>query len=502
MVVPEAQMKEAKALHFPLRRAWMLLASYRQPRSVAAFGAVSTSVVAWQGNIAGLGRASSLLLLLLTLRALQRARAIAPTVTPRGLVDDVTLDWQGPEDESGGELAKALGHFTDSMENLKLALQPEKSGHLASSRRRARILSPRMQWIGLKGELWACNLGHELHSRKVGHDAAASSGTPNCCPYCLGDLPLSAGHGAGVAGLADRPLAQLRTLAAATAGAKAGCGTAVVMVLRDRVDYDPMFAATVPLVGPLGATRLSLERVSGGMASDWAPRGDRRELISLLRVPPRGVKDSLVEDMQRWQRRRLASHLPEGRGEAPWPRAARAIAARMRSAAEKGALRALRAGGHDTNVWQRAHGFLDQEACLACGAQRDAPMHRQRERPATMQPRDEELELEEPLHKPLQTVRRQLEEAERLWTTGDSELPPAHGLPLAPTSPAAAPDQAQCGALPGAPQTVGRAEGHACLSPRQQKGDRRPIASDLSALVKEGSERGASLPPALRHGMQ
>ena len=110
----------------------------------------------------------------------------------------------------------------------------------------------------------------------------------------------SAGHGAGASGLADRQLAQLRTLAAVTAGAKPGCGTAAVMLLQRRVDYDPIFETTVPLAcrlaawvlegkgslaqlqaawkqlevvvaqgdltwatarGPLGATWLSLERV-------------------------------------------------------------------------------------------------------------------------------------------------------------------------------------------------------------------------------------------------
>ena len=234
MVTPEAQLVEARALGFPLRLTWMLLSTYRQPRTLAAYDTMSRAVVSWQGNIAGCGHANSLLLVL-TLRALRRAHEIAPTVQPRGLVDDVTLAWTGPSTGRSDDLGKALCSFTDSVAELQLVLQPQKSGFLASSRRRALQLRPAMRRRGLQEKTWVRNLGHELHGRKVlrtqekrrlatlmdrrrriamlrraaGRRAAA---------LVASGLSPSAGHGAGVAGLADRPLAQLRTIAAVTAG--------------------------------------------------------------------------------------------------------------------------------------------------------------------------------------------------------------------------------------------------------------------------------------------
>ena len=149
----------------------MLLGTFRQPRRLMAFGSVSKEVVAWQGNIAGCGHANSLLLVL-TLRTLRRANAIAPTVTPRGLVDDVTLDWKGPQGDIGGDLVRALGIMHSSMRELKVVLQPEKSGYLASSRRRARLLGeePRPRAARAEGPPHA---GEEEDDRHAGEEAAA-----------------------------------------------------------------------------------------------------------------------------------------------------------------------------------------------------------------------------------------------------------------------------------------------------------------------------------------
>eukprot|EP00959_Pyramimonas_sp_CCMP1952_P109516 2290688-Pyramimonas_sp.AAC.1 len=53
------------------------------------------------------------------------------------------------------------------MVELRLVMQPQKSGYLASSRRRARLLAHSMQRAGLAEKFWVRNLGHELHGRKV-----------------------------------------------------------------------------------------------------------------------------------------------------------------------------------------------------------------------------------------------------------------------------------------------------------------------------------------------
>ena len=114
------------------------------------------------------------------------------------------------------------------------------------------------------------NLGHELRGRKVLRTQEKRRLTATlarkqrlamlrraarrrAAALIAAGVAPSAGHGAGVSGLADRQLAQLRTLAVVTAGAKLGCGTAAVMVLQRRVDYDPIFEATAPLVLRLAA---------------------------------------------------------------------------------------------------------------------------------------------------------------------------------------------------------------------------------------------------------
>jgi len=148
MVDPKAQMREARALRFPLRLTWMLLSTYRLPRCLKAFGSLSRSLVAWQGNIAGCGHANSLLLVL-TLKALQRGYEMAPTVTPRALVDDVTLDWQGPDVSGCKGMKVALESITSSFQDLKLVMQPAKCGYLASSRKMALAFRPYGQKLKL-----------------------------------------------------------------------------------------------------------------------------------------------------------------------------------------------------------------------------------------------------------------------------------------------------------------------------------------------------------------
>ncbi|CAK0829323.1 unnamed protein product, partial [Prorocentrum cordatum] len=461
---------------------------------------MSRAVVAWQGNIAGRGHANSLLLVL-TLRALRRAHAIAPTVQPRGLADDVTLAWARPSAGHSKDLANALGSFTRQ---------------------------------GLHEKVWARNLGHELHGRKVirtqekrrlaslmdrGRRLAMlrrAAGRRAAALVATGLSP-SAGHGAGVAGLADRPLAQLRTLSAAAAGAKAGCGTAAVMLLQKRVGYDPIYAATVrPVVrlasrigegigppatlaaswdslaavamagasayGPLAAKWLSLERIGWSMQSVWALRSDIGELRSMLHTAPRGIKDALVEGIQRWQCRRAA----------------------------------LWSGGHYTNVWRHSHGFTDTEVRHACGEARDTLMHRWRCCLVVMVPMDDGLEQEEPFRKPLGAVHQQMHEAEQRWTVGDSYLPvlarpsaaaratacsalddPGHaskapearwrGWAVLAFRPDGFQLKAACGPLPGAVQTVGRAERFACLAPLRQRRPTSLIVSDLQSLMTEGN---------------
>eukprot|EP00959_Pyramimonas_sp_CCMP1952_P368091 7710670-Pyramimonas_sp.AAC.1 len=68
MVHSEQLLKEAEALHFPMRLAWMLVDLYRQPRRLRAFGSLSLQFCSHQGILAGCNHATGMLFLL-TLRA-------------------------------------------------------------------------------------------------------------------------------------------------------------------------------------------------------------------------------------------------------------------------------------------------------------------------------------------------------------------------------------------------------------------------------------------------
>ena len=94
LIDPSTLMQEAQAVQYPPRMAWMLIQAYRQPRTLRAHGSASKFFISEQGIIAGCSHATTILEVLLY-RAMRRLSARCPTITPRQLVDDISLRWAG-----------------------------------------------------------------------------------------------------------------------------------------------------------------------------------------------------------------------------------------------------------------------------------------------------------------------------------------------------------------------------------------------------------------------
>eukprot|EP00959_Pyramimonas_sp_CCMP1952_P445419 9325834-Pyramimonas_sp.AAC.1 len=75
---------------------WLLIQSYMAPRRVDAFGSLSEAYVSFQGMLAGCSAASSVMLAVL-LRPVQSVVQRFPSVRARALMDDVSLQWGGPD---------------------------------------------------------------------------------------------------------------------------------------------------------------------------------------------------------------------------------------------------------------------------------------------------------------------------------------------------------------------------------------------------------------------
>ena len=65
MVAPEVLIREAMAVAFPPRLAWLLIQLYQQPRLLRAHGSLSRACVSYQGIVAGCSQAVALLTVLM-----------------------------------------------------------------------------------------------------------------------------------------------------------------------------------------------------------------------------------------------------------------------------------------------------------------------------------------------------------------------------------------------------------------------------------------------------
>ena len=107
LVLLNAVMSEAASVGYPLRLAWMLVCSYRQPRRIRGFNSLSRSYTSYQGILAGCSHATTLMQVLL-IRPLQRLKREFEFVVPRGLMDDVSFQWVGLQAKFAGVVFNAV----------------------------------------------------------------------------------------------------------------------------------------------------------------------------------------------------------------------------------------------------------------------------------------------------------------------------------------------------------------------------------------------------------
>ena len=180
------------------------------------------------------------LLAVLMHRAMLRLSALCPTLQPRQLVDDVSLQWVGPANRSSQELGEGIDQLTFDLASLKLPIQIKKLGHVASSSRAARRFRMAARARRIKGLPWIRNLGHELGGPKVRRQQEVARleqlrgrvrrsmilkkavGARRMTRIQTAGLTPSVAHGASVSGVADAALKQIRSVAAMLAGVLGG----------------------------------------------------------------------------------------------------------------------------------------------------------------------------------------------------------------------------------------------------------------------------------------
>eukprot|EP00959_Pyramimonas_sp_CCMP1952_P227045 4747082-Pyramimonas_sp.AAC.1 len=111
----------------------LLVTYYAMPRAVNACGSQSDMIVVGQGILPGCTHATSLLTVLMV-GTLQRVKTLHPTIHPRALVDDATLQWFGDEVRASRELALATRRFVMEARELGLIVQPTKSSFTATAK--------------------------------------------------------------------------------------------------------------------------------------------------------------------------------------------------------------------------------------------------------------------------------------------------------------------------------------------------------------------------------
>ncbi|CAK0909210.1 unnamed protein product, partial [Prorocentrum cordatum] len=190
----------------------------------------------------------------------------------------------------------------------------------------------------------------------------------------------SARHGAGVSGLADAPLREMRSLAAVLNGRsnKRHVGVTAYLLTHPSEEYDPVYHATLDLVlnyaawvwdgrtspsrlqrawtalheravpiswadakGPLAATWLTLKRLAWDMKAPHILQGDLGSQYDLHRVRPADLRPFLMQGVQRWQHDRFTSHMYAHAGAPIWRRGLRYAVKGVRAARQLGALQAL-----------------------------------------------------------------------------------------------------------------------------------------------------------------
>ena len=101
--------------------------------------------------------------MVLAMRAAQRMWEVAPSVRARALADDITLHWTSSNLSSCVELRRATAQYIADMAQLRIAVQPDKSGYVATRAGSASAFALHGSALKFQPKKWVRNLGHDLH---------------------------------------------------------------------------------------------------------------------------------------------------------------------------------------------------------------------------------------------------------------------------------------------------------------------------------------------------
>ena len=144
----------------------MLIQSYIAPRMIDAFGSLSEAYVSFQGILAGCSAASSVMMAIL-LQPIKRTIGRFPGVQARALMDDVSLQWQGPDVDEASQVLGATKELCRQVLPIGLLLQPNKSGFVSLSTAAERKLKVTARMIGFASRKHMRNLGHDMYGRRI-----------------------------------------------------------------------------------------------------------------------------------------------------------------------------------------------------------------------------------------------------------------------------------------------------------------------------------------------
>eukprot|EP00959_Pyramimonas_sp_CCMP1952_P199769 4178402-Pyramimonas_sp.AAC.1 len=112
-----------RELGYPMRLMWGALQTYMVPCTMRAYANVSSLFVSCQGILAGCAHAASVLMLVLY-RVVDGQYKLYPQVCARVLMDDITMQWHGPDSRGATVLDTCVRNFASDVYPLGLILQP------------------------------------------------------------------------------------------------------------------------------------------------------------------------------------------------------------------------------------------------------------------------------------------------------------------------------------------------------------------------------------------
>ena len=230
---------------------WMVLQSYGQPRLIKGLESYSHQVQTKQGILFGCPLATTLLRVPY-FRTLARLAQQHSSVSFGVLVDDWSVRWRTsiPHGRGLRLVVGALGDTLKSLTMLGSFPSSSKSGVVCSNARVERRLRPFLRPFEMKVKRQMRDLGHEQsgpYARRLVERERMAAGIKASVPLSAGLTP-SWSHGAATRGLLPSALKTQRTAAAQLLGLNKLQSRSMAFALAPNAKYDPLFAATIPLV--------------------------------------------------------------------------------------------------------------------------------------------------------------------------------------------------------------------------------------------------------------